>query len=135
MLSFFPRGVLDEILNLIKSVSEDFPSYSYEQRKTHGSCAAHHIQHIRCSQQNKMYSRSKELSRRGTHAERSTFALCICHEASILYNGRKGVLLHFPGVVGKITGLGRQPVSIYRYCLTRKLAFREVAKRRCDKEK
>ena len=29
VLSFFPRGVLDEILNLIESVSEDFPSYSY----------------------------------------------------------------------------------------------------------
>ena len=29
MLSFFPRGVLDEILNLIESVSESFPSYSY----------------------------------------------------------------------------------------------------------
>ena len=28
MLSFFPRGVLDEILNLIESVSESFPSYS-----------------------------------------------------------------------------------------------------------
>ena len=28
MLSFFPRGVFDEILNLIESVSEDFPSYS-----------------------------------------------------------------------------------------------------------
>ena len=28
MLSFFPRGVLDEILNLIESVSENFPSYS-----------------------------------------------------------------------------------------------------------
>ena len=30
MLSLFPfpRGVLDEILNLIGSVSEDFPSYS-----------------------------------------------------------------------------------------------------------
>ena len=25
---FFPRGVLDEILNLIESVSEGFPSYS-----------------------------------------------------------------------------------------------------------
>ena len=33
MLSFFPRGVLDEILNLIESVSEDFPSYSYNQCK------------------------------------------------------------------------------------------------------
>ena len=28
MLSFLPRGVLDEILNLIESVSEGFPSYS-----------------------------------------------------------------------------------------------------------
>ena len=31
VLSFFPRDVLDEILNLIESVSEDFPSYSYIQ--------------------------------------------------------------------------------------------------------
>ena len=29
MLSFFPRGVLDEILNLIESVFEGFPSYSF----------------------------------------------------------------------------------------------------------
>ena len=29
MLSFFPRDVLDEILNLTESVSEGFPSYSY----------------------------------------------------------------------------------------------------------
>ena len=29
MLSFFPRGVLDELLNLIESVSEGFPSYSF----------------------------------------------------------------------------------------------------------
>ena len=28
MLSFFPRGVLDKLLNLIESVSDDFPSYS-----------------------------------------------------------------------------------------------------------
>ena len=28
MLSFFPRDVLDEILNLIESVSEGYPSYS-----------------------------------------------------------------------------------------------------------
>ena len=28
MLSFSPRGLLDEILNLIESVSEGFPSYS-----------------------------------------------------------------------------------------------------------
>ena len=31
VLSFFPRDVLDEILNLIESVSEDFPSYSYRE--------------------------------------------------------------------------------------------------------
>ena len=29
MLSFFPRDVLDEILNLIESVSEGFPSYFF----------------------------------------------------------------------------------------------------------
>ena len=29
MLSFFPRGVLDEILSLTESVSEGFPSYSF----------------------------------------------------------------------------------------------------------
>ena len=29
MLSFLPRDVLDEILNLIESVSEEFPSYSF----------------------------------------------------------------------------------------------------------
>ena len=29
VLSFFPRDVLDEILKLIESVSEDFPSYSF----------------------------------------------------------------------------------------------------------
>ena len=31
VLSFFPRDVLDEILNLIGSVSEGFPSYSCVQ--------------------------------------------------------------------------------------------------------
>ena len=30
VLSFFPRDVLDEILDLIESVSESFPTYSYE---------------------------------------------------------------------------------------------------------
>ena len=33
VLSFFPRGVLDEILNFIESVSEGFPSYSYSLAK------------------------------------------------------------------------------------------------------
>ena len=33
VLSFFPRDVLDEILNLIESVSEDFPSYFSKLKK------------------------------------------------------------------------------------------------------
>ena len=37
MLSFFPRGVLDEILNLTESVSEDFPSYSLVSKYNFGS--------------------------------------------------------------------------------------------------
>ena len=37
VLSFFPRDVLDEILNLIGSVSEGFPSYSkYDALCLHG---------------------------------------------------------------------------------------------------
>ena len=35
MLFFFPRGVLDEILNLIESVSEGFPSYFYCISRSH----------------------------------------------------------------------------------------------------
>ena len=35
VLSFFPRDVLDEILNLIESVSEDFPSYSFSSLREH----------------------------------------------------------------------------------------------------
>ena len=31
MLSFIPRDVLDEILDLIESVSESFPTYSFIQ--------------------------------------------------------------------------------------------------------
>ena len=30
VLSFFPRDVLDEILDLIESVSEGFPTYSQD---------------------------------------------------------------------------------------------------------
>ena len=37
VLSFFPRYVLDEILNLIESVSEDFPSYSWNNRVVPGN--------------------------------------------------------------------------------------------------
>ena len=45
MLSFFPRDVLDEILNLIESVSEDFPSYSlpYMDITPSWSCDLDHL--------------------------------------------------------------------------------------------
>ena len=36
MQSFLPRGVLDEILNLIERVSEGFPSYSFKMVSTSG---------------------------------------------------------------------------------------------------
>ena len=42
MPSFFPRGVLDEILNLIESVSEGFPSYSYVAPLVHAYNATRH---------------------------------------------------------------------------------------------
>ena len=38
VLSFFPRDVLDEILNLIESVSEDFPSYSFSNSTVAAVC-------------------------------------------------------------------------------------------------
>ena len=41
VLSFFPRDVLDEILNLIESVSEDFLTtlpYPGKQTESHRSC-------------------------------------------------------------------------------------------------
>ena len=39
VLSFFPRDVLDGILNLIGSVSEGFPSYSFSAAYS----VSHHI--------------------------------------------------------------------------------------------
>ena len=42
VLSFFPRGVLGGILNLIGSVSEGFPSYSYFSLAIKGdTCVTH----------------------------------------------------------------------------------------------
>ena len=43
MLSFFPRGVLDEILNLIESVSEGFPSYPFQRNATCKIALGHQI--------------------------------------------------------------------------------------------
>ena len=48
VLSFFPRDVLDEILNLIESVSEDFPSYSYshlDDGLSHKQTSFSHLPH------------------------------------------------------------------------------------------
>ena len=39
MLSFFPRGVLDEILNLIEAVSEGIPTYSFSFVRDAVACA------------------------------------------------------------------------------------------------
>ena len=51
VLSFSPRDVLDEIWDLIESVSEGFPSYSYTQDDTFQHSwlelvLAHHIKSI-----------------------------------------------------------------------------------------
>ena len=50
MLSFFPRGVLDEILNLIESVSEDFLSYSYTPKMSNGL-----VQYIRVEESTSLH--------------------------------------------------------------------------------
>ena len=56
VLSFFPRDVLDEILNLIESVSEDFPSYSspfsmmlLQSQLPHGGLVADLLPRAGCS--------------------------------------------------------------------------------------
>ena len=46
VLSFFPRDVLDEILNLIESVSEDFPSYSCDQKTLQDSGIELNVEHM-----------------------------------------------------------------------------------------
>ena len=38
MLAFFPRDVLDGILNLLESVSEGFPTYSCNYRPVSLTC-------------------------------------------------------------------------------------------------
>ena len=43
MLSCFPRGVLDEILNLIESVSEGFPSYTCYYAKADFNIRSFHM--------------------------------------------------------------------------------------------
>ena len=50
MLSFFPRGVLDEILNLIESVSEDFPSYFHNFSRYKEECDKVEVKYLRINQ-------------------------------------------------------------------------------------
>ena len=69
MLSFFPRGVLDEILNLIESVSEGFPSYSC----IISSQYMHVASHITC-----LCAASSELWDRW-HATLRPYQECFCH--------------------------------------------------------
>ena len=47
MLSFFPRDVLDEILDLIESVSEGFPIYSYVCFDGGRSNRVSHVMHFK----------------------------------------------------------------------------------------
>ena len=50
MLSFLSRGVLDEILNLNESVSEDFPSYSLIQIEGDLSRRRGKCDNLKCSE-------------------------------------------------------------------------------------
>ena len=55
VLSFFPRDVLDEILNLIESVSEGFPSYSYKgARVSYSKCLQSKIVYVMFSCKNSL---------------------------------------------------------------------------------
>ena len=58
VLSLFPRGVLDEILNLIESVSEGFPSYSFISRVCKmSSLTLSHIYHWEAPKGQNVYER------------------------------------------------------------------------------
>ena len=48
MLSFFPRNVLGEILNLIESVSEGFPTYSDTVTDHDDNEIDDHVTQMRC---------------------------------------------------------------------------------------
>ena len=54
MLSFFPRAVLDEILNLIESVSEGFPTYTSDEESFLNSPGSEVIKLFSCSTQQSM---------------------------------------------------------------------------------
>ena len=71
MLSFFPRGVLDEILNLTESVSEGFPSYSYNfmainlkifKFQTSRSCFTFNPVHVYLTNLNIFHSKATKLT-------------------------------------------------------------------------
>ena len=52
VLSFFQPGVLDEILNLIESVSEGFPSYSSYLNVTYMLLSVAHVTFEACDNTN-----------------------------------------------------------------------------------
>ena len=83
MLSFFPRGVLDEILSLIESVSEDFPSYSIVGCKTG----------ISLFSLNECTGRAIALPPASALAAASTWTKCLSFTLKFLYDGQ--------GVVGR----------------------------------
>ena len=71
MLSFCPRGVLDEILNLIESVFGDFPSYSFSNNifvpvcfRLAGNWKIHVSAWRRCSKILRIYSDYMSKSRK-----------------------------------------------------------------------
>ena len=94
VLSFFPRDVLDEILNLIESVSEDFPSYSIRGSECvvylrsrclmpeDSSCSTHDV----CEPQNFFF----KLTGCANWSEAMVFAHAIsifmCHVSIVLYD-------------------------------------------------
>ena len=48
VLSFFPRDVLNEIGDLIESVSEGFPSYSYHDNIDWELCKTFYVFNVKC---------------------------------------------------------------------------------------
>ena len=58
MLSFFPLDVLDEIWDLIESVSEGFLIYSYEKRLIY--CVIAEVAHVNYSQERILISQSHD---------------------------------------------------------------------------
>ena len=92
MLSFFPRDVLDEILNLLESVSEDFPSYSCNRNNIRGEIIENFITNILCLMNDKSNTLNTYL-----HPATGTFSsldLSLCHPSLLLEFDWMLLLLH-----------------------------------------